>query len=83
MLGRLLLDLLPIAGFGLAVYGLFGLVNPLPTTRLVGLMTAHAYMAARAAFALARMLLSPASNHLRLIPCSTASARPASAGCGG
>ncbi|MFC7475681.1 mechanosensitive ion channel family protein [Dankookia sp. GCM10030260] len=75
VLGRLLLDLLPIAGFGLAVYGLFGLLQPLPTTRLVGLMTANAYMAARTAFALARMLLSPASNHLRLIPCSDASAR--------
>ena len=75
MLGRLLLDLLPILGFGLAVYGLFGLLQPLPTTRLVGLMMANAYMAARAAFALARMLLSPASNHLRLIPSSDAAAR--------
>ena len=72
--GRLLLDLLPIAAFGLAVYGLFGLVHPLPTTRLVGLMMANAYMGARTAFALARMLLSPASNHLRLIPCSDAAA---------
>ena len=50
-------------------------MQPLPTTRLVGLMMANAYMAARAAFALARMLLSPASNHLRLIPCTDASAR--------
>ncbi|MDB5374107.1 MAG: mechanosensitive ion channel protein MscS, partial [Belnapia sp.] len=74
LLGRLLLDLLPIAGFAVAVYGLFGLVNPLPTTRLVGLMMANAYMGARAAFALARALLSPASNHLRLIPCSTETA---------
>ena len=74
LLGRLLLDLVPIAGFAVAVYGLFGLVNPLPTTRLVGLMMAHAYMGARAAFALARVLLSPASNHLRLIPCSDAAA---------
>ncbi|WP_128079986.1 mechanosensitive ion channel family protein [Roseicella frigidaeris] len=74
VLGRLLLDLLPIAGFGLAVYGLFGLVYPLPTTRLVGLMMANAYMAARVAFAFARMLLSPASNQLRLVPCSDATA---------
>ncbi|TDH59525.1 mechanosensitive ion channel [Dankookia rubra] len=75
VLGRLLLDLLPILGFGLAVYSLFGLLQPLPTTRLVGLMMANAYMAARAAFALARMFLSPASNHLRLIPSSDATAR--------
>ncbi|MFZ4409058.1 MAG: mechanosensitive ion channel family protein [Paracraurococcus sp.] len=74
VLARLLLDLAPIAGFGLAVYGLFGLMQPLPTTRLVGLMMAHAYMAARGAFALARMLLSPASDHLRLIPCSDGAA---------
>ncbi|MCB4821872.1 mechanosensitive ion channel family protein [Roseicella aerolata] len=74
VVGRLLLDLLPIAGFGLAVYGLFGLMQPLPTTRLVGLMMAHTYMGARAAFAAARMLLSPASNHLRLIPCSSEAA---------
>ncbi|WP_052388861.1 mechanosensitive ion channel domain-containing protein [Belnapia moabensis] len=67
---RLLLDLLPIAAFGLTVYGLFGLVKPLPTTRLVGLMIAHVYMGSRTAYALARALLSPASNHLRLIPCS-------------
>ncbi|SDB33210.1 mechanosensitive ion channel family protein [Belnapia rosea] len=74
LLLRLLLDLLPIAAFGLTVYGLFGLVQPLPTTRLVGLMIAQVYMGARAAFALARALLSPASNHLRLIPCSDAAA---------
>lgn len=75
VLGRLLLDLLPITGFGLAVYGLFGLLQPLPTTRLVGLMMANAYLAARTAFALARMFLSPGSNHLRLIPSSDEAAR--------
>ncbi|TCZ57788.1 mechanosensitive ion channel family protein [Roseicella aquatilis] len=74
VVGRLLVDLLPISAFGLAVYGLFGLMDPLPTTRLVGLMMANTYMGARAAFAFARMLLSPASNHLRLIPCSDATA---------
>lgn len=68
--GRLLLDLVPVAGFALAVYGLFGLVQPLPTTQLVGLMVAHTYIIARAAFAVAHMLLSPRSKHLRLIPCS-------------
>lgn len=68
--GRLLLDLVPVAGFALAVYGLFGLVQPLPTTQLVGLMVAHTYIIARTAFAVAHMLLSPRSKHLRLIPCS-------------
>ncbi|MBL6458082.1 mechanosensitive ion channel [Belnapia sp. T6] len=74
LFGRLVLDLLPIAVFGLVVYGLFGLVKPLPTTRLVGLMIANVYMGSRLAFALARALLSPASNHLRLIPCSDGAA---------
>ncbi|MCO6415235.1 mechanosensitive ion channel, partial [Siccirubricoccus sp. KC 17139] len=72
LLGRLVLDLLPIAAFGLSVYGLFGLVNPLPTTQLVGLLLAHVYIVARGTFALASMLFSPASRHLRLIPCSDA-----------
>ncbi|WP_187830350.1 mechanosensitive ion channel domain-containing protein [Siccirubricoccus phaeus] len=72
LIGRLILDLLPIAAFAMAVYGLFGLVNPLPTTKLVGLLLAHVYILARGAFALACMLFSPASNHLRLIPCSDA-----------
>ncbi|GGC63219.1 hypothetical protein GCM10011504_46760 [Siccirubricoccus deserti] len=70
VVGRLLLDLLPIAGFGLAVYGLFGLVHPLPTTQLVGLLLAHTYMAARAAFVVARLLFAPGTERLRLLPCT-------------
>ena len=69
-LGRLLLDLLPIAGFGAAVYGLLGFVQPLPTTQLAGLLIAHVYIGARCVYVLARMLLSPNSDHLRLIPFS-------------
>lgn len=74
VVARFVLDLLPIAGLGLVVYGLLGVVRPLPTTQLVGLMAANVYMAARMAFAAARMLLSPGSNQLRLIPCSDAAA---------
>ncbi|HYZ33782.1 MAG TPA: mechanosensitive ion channel domain-containing protein [Crenalkalicoccus sp.] len=70
VLGRLVLDLVPVAGFALAVYGLLGLLHPLPTTQLVGLLLGHLYIGASIAYALARMLLSPASEHLRLIPCS-------------
>ncbi|MFC7541198.1 hypothetical protein ACFQU2_19410 [Siccirubricoccus deserti] len=83
VVGRLLLDLLPIAGFGLAVYGLFGLVHPLPTTQLVGLLLAHTYMAARAAFVVARLLFAPGTERLRLLPAPTRRRPPASTGCSG
>ena len=44
LLGRLLLDLVPIAGFALAALGLFGVVRPLPTTQLVGLTIGQTYI---------------------------------------
>jgi small-conductance mechanosensitive channel len=70
LVGRLLLDLVPIAGFGLVALGLFGVVRPLPTTQLVGLTIGQTYIGARLAFVLARTLFSPRSKRLRLIPCS-------------
>ena len=70
LVGRLLLDLVPIAGFALAALGLFGVVRPLPTTQLVGLTIGQTYIGARVAFAAARTLFSPRSQRLRLIPCS-------------
>ena len=68
VVGRLGLDLVPIAAFGLLSYGLIGSLNPLPTTQLVLLTANNAYMASRIIMAAGRMLLSPASQHLRLIP---------------
>jgi small-conductance mechanosensitive channel len=70
LVGRLLLDLVPVAGFALVALGLFGVVRPLPTTQLVGLTIGQTYIAARVAFVLARTLFSPRSQRLRLIPCS-------------
>jgi hypothetical protein len=70
LVGRLLLDLVPIAGFALAALGLFGVVRPLPTTQLVGLTIGQTYIGARVAFVAARTLFSPRSQRLRLIPCS-------------
>ncbi|HEX8929822.1 MAG TPA: mechanosensitive ion channel protein MscS, partial [Actinomycetota bacterium] len=70
LVGRLLLDLVPIAGFALVALGLFGVVRPLPTTQLVGLTIGQTYIGARVAFVLARTLFSPRSQRLRLIPCS-------------
>jgi small-conductance mechanosensitive channel len=68
VLGRLGLDLLPIAAFGIVSYGLIGAVRPLPSTQLVLLTANNAYIASRVVMAAARMLLSPASSHLRILP---------------
>lgn len=70
VLARLVLDLLPIAAFAVVSYGLIGAVQPLPTTQLVLLTANNAYIVARLIMALSRMLFSPASSHLRLLPCS-------------
>jgi small-conductance mechanosensitive channel/cytoskeletal protein RodZ len=68
VIARLCLDLLPIAAFAIVSYGGIGLVGPLPTTELVMLTVNNAYMASRAVMVASRMLLSPASPMLRLLP---------------
>lgn len=68
VVGRLGLDLLPIAAFAVISYGLIGAVQPLPTTELVLLTMNNAYMASRAVMVASRMALSPASPMLRLLP---------------
>ncbi|KAA2214235.1 mechanosensitive ion channel domain-containing protein [Teichococcus oryzae] len=74
LLGRLLLDLFPLAAFGFAAYGLIPLLQPLPTTELILLTAAHAYLGVRVVMALGRLLFSPASARLRLVPCDDAAA---------
>jgi small-conductance mechanosensitive channel len=68
VIARLCLDLLPIGAFAIVSYGGIGLVQPLPTTELVMLTVNNAYMASRAVMVGSRMLLSPASPMLRLLP---------------
>jgi len=70
LLGRLLLDLLPIAGFWLTTHSVLDVVRPLPTTELIGLMAAQTWILAAASYALADMLLAPGADHLRLLPVS-------------
>jgi small-conductance mechanosensitive channel len=65
---RFLLDLLPIAAFAVISYGMIGFVRPYPTTELVLLVANNSYMALRAIMAASRVLFSPASTHLRLVP---------------
>jgi small-conductance mechanosensitive channel len=69
VLARLVLDLLPLVAFAVISYGMIGAVRPLPTTELVLLTANNAYIALRAVMAVSRMLFSPASSHLRLVPC--------------
>lgn len=68
VIGRLGLDLVPIAAFAIVSYGLIGALRPLPTTELVLLTVNNAYMASRAVMVASRMALSPASPMLRLAP---------------
>jgi len=68
VIGRLGLDLVPIAAFAIVSYGLIGAIRPLPTTELVLLTVNNAYMASRAVMVASRMALSPASPMLRLAP---------------
>jgi small-conductance mechanosensitive channel len=68
VLARFVLDLVPLAAFAVISYGMIGLVRPLPTTELVLLTANNAYIALRAVMALSRVLFSPASTHLRLVP---------------
>lgn len=70
LIGRFGLDLLPIAAFGIVSYGLIPVVEPLPTTEFILLTVNNAWMAGLLAMAASRVLLSPASGHLRLLPLS-------------
>ncbi|WP_439550407.1 mechanosensitive ion channel family protein [Falsiroseomonas sp.] len=68
VLARFLLDLVPVAAFAIISYGMIGFVRPLPTTELVLLTANNTYMALRAVMAMSRVLFSPNSTHLRLVP---------------
>jgi small-conductance mechanosensitive channel len=68
VLGRLVLDLLPVAAFAVVSYGLIGMVRPLPTTQLLMLIANNTYIFGRLIMALSRMLLSPSAPSLRLVP---------------
>lgn len=70
VLGRLLLDLAPVAAFALLSYGLIGAVRPLPTTQLVLLIANNAYIACRLLGVLSRLALAPAVPGLRPLPVS-------------
>ena len=72
---RTFLDLLPIAGFAVAAYGALPLLAPSLPVRLIALTIIYANLFARAVTAVARMILVPKAESLRLIPLETATAR--------
>ena len=63
---RTLLDIVPIAAFGLAAYGVLIVAAPNQTARLVLITAIIAVVVARGAIAVARMMLTPIAADLRL-----------------
>ena len=67
-LGRLLLDLVPIALFAAVAYALLGTRLGEPTqTRMVIRVAANAYVVCRVVLRVTAMLVSPTEPHLRLV----------------
>ena len=65
---RAVLDLVPIAAFAAAGYGVLTLTDPSRNVRLVALAVLNAAIAARLLTAAVRLLLTPLAPNLRLIP---------------
>lgn len=67
MFGSTLLELIPIAGFAAAAYGLLPLLDPRPGTQLVALTLINANVLVRMILAFTRLLLMPETPSLRLL----------------
>ena len=72
---RTILDLLPIGAFAATAYGVLPLLEPTDAVRLIALTIIYANVLARAILAIARMILVPKAETLRLVPLSTEDAR--------
>jgi len=68
MFGNTLLELIPIAGFAAAAYGLLPLLEPRESTRLVALTLINATVLVRVVLAFARLLFMPGTPSLRILP---------------
>ncbi len=66
LLGRLLLDILPIAAFAVAAYGVLTVIDPRQETRLVALALINASIISRLVLAVSAFLFAPDASHLRL-----------------
>lgn len=69
LLAHLLLDMVPILGFGLFAIAIVDTFALWPSNRLIMEQVVFAYMAARAIMAVGRLLFSPNHARLRVIPC--------------
>ncbi len=68
LVGSALLDLIPIAAFAAAAYGLLPLLDPRTGTQLVALTLINANVLVRLILALARLVLVPSAPALRMLP---------------
>jgi len=72
---RTVLDLLPIAAFAGAAYGALPIFDPPDAVRLIALTIIYASVLSRSIKAVARMVLVPKAEGLRLVPVETENAR--------
>lgn len=68
MAGSTLLELIPVAAFAAAAYGLLPLLDPRPGTQLAALTLVNANVLVRVILAFARLVLMPETPSLRLLP---------------
>ena len=68
ILARLGLDLAPVLAFWLVAFATIPNLPGWPSQRVILWTVANAYLAARGFMVVMRLLFSPASNHLRLLP---------------
>ena len=74
IVGGALLDLLPLAAFAAAAYGLLPLFDPSAPVRLVALALINASVLARGVAVVARIVLAPSSEARRLLPIASETA---------
>lgn len=70
IIGRAVLDLVPIAAFAAAAYVVLPLTEPRQTTRLVALAFVNAHIVVRIVMVVARFFLAPETRPLRIVPLS-------------
>jgi len=68
LIARTVVDILPIAVFAVAAYGILAFMDPRYETRLIALTLVNASVLARIILAVSRLLLVPGLPALRLLP---------------
>ena len=68
LVGRTVLDLVPIAAFAAAAYAVAPMMRLTPQVHVMALTLINAYLIVRAILAVARMLLAPAVESIRILP---------------